>query len=270
MLDITCFDKAVLFEHRFWLQILGDHSRFILNSLSPIEKKEIERASNFMGIFDDLLDMAHKPISGAQLAELTREAYTRAQEIRLFKLHLLKRHLNDKISTSMPPTFFNHMLNELDEYIRVLCSLLAGRLPDIHPVHYHLLWLLDGSGHAESIDANLDEVEHDIKEKSREYGKVFMDLYHKAVEMSGYLRTGDNHFPSLSRLNAQAEQRMQLFMDFLNDIKEKVLQKEVLGALMPIIPDHMFREECYYLSKLANVSEVKMPDCDPGKPRIEG
>jgi hypothetical protein len=32
-------EEEALFEHRFWLQILGDHARFILNALSPKEKK---------------------------------------------------------------------------------------------------------------------------------------------------------------------------------------------------------------------------------------
>jgi hypothetical protein len=31
-----------LFEHRFWLQIMGDHGRFIMNSLSLREKGDIE------------------------------------------------------------------------------------------------------------------------------------------------------------------------------------------------------------------------------------
>ena len=47
--------QVALFEHRFWLQILGDHSRFILNALSPTETKEIQIAENFIPIFDQLL-----------------------------------------------------------------------------------------------------------------------------------------------------------------------------------------------------------------------
>jgi cell division protease FtsH len=59
------------------------------------------------------------------------------------------------------------------------------------------------------------------------------------------------------------------FMEFLNALKEARLSKEVLGRITPIIPDHMYREECYYLTKLSQVSSVKKPGCDPGKPRIE-
>ncbi|WP_144553714.1 DUF2935 domain-containing protein [Peribacillus simplex] len=49
------WEKAARFEHRFWLQILGDHSRFIHESLAPIELENIEIALEFIQIFDTLL-----------------------------------------------------------------------------------------------------------------------------------------------------------------------------------------------------------------------
>ena len=51
-------------------------------------------------------------------------------------------------------------------------------------------------------------------------------------------------------------------------IQEMLLNKTVLATLDPLIPDHMLREECYYLMKLSPVSDVKSPPCDPRKPRI--
>jgi hypothetical protein len=41
------------------------------------------------------------------------------------------------------------------------------------------------------------------------------------------------------------------------------ISKEALGIIMPLMLDHMYREECYYLTKLAEVSEVKRPECNP-------
>ena len=35
------FEGKARFEHRFWLRILEDHSRFIHDALSPIEKENI-------------------------------------------------------------------------------------------------------------------------------------------------------------------------------------------------------------------------------------
>jgi hypothetical protein len=47
------------------------------------------------------------------------------------------------------------------------------------------------------------------------------------------------------------------------------LTKELLGTLLPLMADHMAREECYYITKLSWVSDVAPPGCDPGKPRTE-
>lgn len=258
----------VLFEHRFWLQILGDHSRFILQSLAPKEHQEIQLAKCFIQKFDSLLEQARKSLSEEEVIQSTREVYQPVLELREFKLHLIRRHLQGKISISLPPTFINHMVNELEEYVRILQGMLSSRyVPVYHPVHHHQLWLSDAAGHAGSISADLDLVEKRLKEKSDTFLKNFEDYYLKAVEMAGFLRTNLKEFPALARFNSQAELEIRLFQKFLQEIEELRLTDEVLGTISPLMADHMLREECYYLTKLSQVSGVKKPDCNPTKPR---
>lgn len=260
---------ASLFEHRFWLQVLGDHSRFILSSLAPVETKEIESAEMFIGIFDSLLERARKDLSKDEIIILAQQAQIHTCELRAFKLHLLKRHLTGKINLKLPPTFINHMLNELEEYLNVLCFILNGMIPETHPIQQHMLWLLDAEGHAAFIGCDLDMVEKELIKKSREFEKEFADLHKKAMEMGGYLRTGLTNFPALDRLNMQADIMIRMFKTFLKELEKSVMEKKVLGTLSPLGPDHMDREECYYITKLAQVSDVKMPDCDPTEPRVK-
>lgn len=262
------FEKSLLFEHRFWLQVLGDHSRFILNTLSPKAKDNIERATYFKNTFDSLLNRARGPVSGRELDELNQVIVNEVQRLRAFKLQLIKEHIAGKIDINLPPTFINHMVNELDEYLKILNCFMNNSVPEAHPLHHHLLWLLDGYGHASAIYSNLDDVEADLKKKSHEFAKNFGDLHMKAMEFAGYLRTGVNKFPALSRLNKQAELKMLMFMEFLKELEGMRLSKEALGIIMPLMLDHMYREECYYLTKLSQVAEVKRPGCDPGKPRV--
>ena len=107
------FENTARFEHRFWLQILGDHSRFIYEALAPVQKEEIEKASIFIQVFDSLLDHA-KSIDSMQL---TAKAEVEVIKLREFKLELLRKHLIGKIKIHLSPTFFNHMINELEEYL---------------------------------------------------------------------------------------------------------------------------------------------------------
>lgn len=106
-------------------------------------------------------------------------------------------------------------------------------------------------------------------QESRTFTKRFEEYFLKASELAGYLRTHLFTFPALNRFNREVELEMALFQSFLSEIEELELEDEVLGTLSPLMPDHMFREECYYLMKLAQVSDVKMPECDPTQPRVE-
>jgi Domain of unknown function (DUF2935) len=265
-----CDDHSkILFEHLFWLQILGDHSRFIFNNLSPKETSEIARAASFIDTFNTLLDNARQITSSTQLDLITSEALTSTNQLRDFKLHLLCRHLVGEIAVHLPPTFFNHMLNELEEYLRILEFLQCGQCPPLmHSLHHDLVWLLDAVGHAASLASTLDEVELSLIDQSELFKKHFRDLHYKALEFKGSLRTGLQEFPALSRLNFEVRDKIVQFMDFLSNIKASVVSKETLGALAPLVPDHMLREECYFLIKLAEVSGIVIPPCDPTSPRL--
>jgi hypothetical protein len=267
---IMTYEQSALYEQRFWLQILGDHSRFIYESLAPKETEEIQRAKQFIARFDELLERARQPLAGNELMKLNQTACQQAQQLRAFKLHLLQRHLVGNISMNLSPTFINHMVNELEEYMRVLSFLLSMKVPSLmNPLHHHLLWLLDATGHAAAITSSLDMVEKRLMEKSKTFEKHFGDFYHKAIELAGYLRTHLDRFPSLNRLNHQVELEISLFREFLLELEEMEMNHVTLGTLSPLMADHMAREACYYLTTLSHVSEVHEPQCDATKPRVK-
>ena len=229
-----------MFEHRFWLQILGDHSRFILDNLSPKELDDIQRAQYFIHAFDSLLAESRKSLSDAELSQLNVQAIQQAEHLRMFKLHLLARHLQGEITIGLPPTFINHMVNELDEYLTILMCLLEGKMPPVaHPLHHHLLWLPDAAGHAGAINDNLDAVEKDLKEKSHAFTVQFEQFYLKAIELAGYLRTNLIQFPALTRFNHETELELLLFKEFLRELEKMEINNTVLGTLQPLLADHM-------------------------------
>jgi hypothetical protein len=52
---LKTFKETASFELQFWLQILGDHGRFIRDSLSPTETTHIDSTKAFIQLFDQLL-----------------------------------------------------------------------------------------------------------------------------------------------------------------------------------------------------------------------
>lgn len=163
------FERTARFEHRFWLQILGDHSRFIHEGLAPVQQAEIEQAQTFIGVFDTLLGQA----SSGDSMQLAARAQPEVIKLREFKLALIRRHLTGKIKMHLTPTFLNHMVNELEEYVRILQHLRGGQIPPVyHELHHHQVWLLDAAGHSEAITSNMDGVEKKLKEKSKAFESI--------------------------------------------------------------------------------------------------
>jgi hypothetical protein len=264
------FQTESLAELHFWLQILGDHSRFIHDSLAPSETKYIEVANSFKVHFDQLLASSKALGDESSLLDLLQEAKNTSEKIRSFKLILIKEHLVGKIKISLPPTFINHMVNEVEEAIRNFDYLAKGEIPPVvHPLHHDLLWLMDAAGHAGSINSNLDQVENQLKHKGQKFSKDWEGFYLKAVELAGYLRTNILEFPALTKFHQDVGLEMAIFKCFLNELEEMELKKEILGTLSPLMADHMAREECYYLKKLSETTIIDTPQCNPAKPRTE-
>lgn len=247
--------QAIRFEQSFWLPVLRDHCQFILDALSSNEEQEVTQATQLLHRFHHLA--AHDPFN----LPAAQEA---AQLLHEFKLHLLRRLLTGEFAFNLPPTFTNHMVNEIEEYFRILGYLLKNEVPPLeHPLHHHLLWLPDAAGHAEGLQINTDGVEKKFKRKERYFIKKFEEFYLKAVELAGYLRTQLTHFPALAYFNKEVELEILVFQAFLKELEEMRISNKLLGTLAPLMADHMYREECYYLYKLAQVAETKEPKCSP-------
>ena len=263
-----------VYELRFWLQILGDHARFIKNSLNPDQTNLSMVAGNFIELFDRLLEKTHEskvskePIIKSHLAEILKITLS----FRDFKRELLADRLKNKLVTSLSPIFYNHMLNELENFLKVLTDIESEHQREENILGQHLLWSLDAAAHAASIASDLDKVECRLREISNRFEITFEHYYIKAVELAGYFRSNPPSAASVLEVyNLDMAGQMKEFMAFLEELRIGLSQQQISGRLWPLIPDHMYREECYYLLKIAdNQPNLSIPDCDPGRPRVEG
>lgn len=262
--------NTILLEHQFWLQIMGDHSRFIFFSLAANEVEYLQRAQDFIIGFDQLLEQSKDLTTEKELEIINKQAYHLLLQFKDFKLILLSLTLNSKIKIHLSSSFINDMLNELEEYMNILYALSTKDNLISSPIHYHLIWLNDAMGHAGSLTANLDFIEKDMINKSISYEMEFTDLFIKANIMKGFLRTQLDNFPSLNKLNQQVEKTITSFKTFLEDLRDERINGRILGTLFPLMADHMVREECYYLWKISQTTGLtKRLDCEIASPRIQ-
>jgi hypothetical protein len=261
---------SLIGELRFWTQIMGDHARFIKNSLAPDQINFNLVTDNFMHIFDRFYEKVAHLDENKEPIRLITDINAAVLSFRDFKKELLSARLQNQPVTSLGPTFYNHMLNELEDFLKLLAEFEAGKSCEESILGQHLLWILDASGHAAILGGALDKVEFQLRKTVNAFEKDFDHLYIKVVELIGFFRSKPPAAgPALERYNLEAAAAIQKFMEFLMEMRQGVIKQKVLGRLLPLEPDHMWREECYYLLKIAEATPgYPKPDCDPGRPRV--
>ncbi|NLW46648.1 MAG: DUF2935 domain-containing protein, partial [Firmicutes bacterium] len=182
-------DHNLRFELTFWLQIMGDHARFIRDSLATGSDNLVMITTNFIQLFDKLLDKTKQSNDLSLGGEMVNEITATVISFRELKRELLSDRLRNLAVTSLKPTFFNHMLNELERFLTVLNIGIPEGINKENVLGEHLLWSLDASGHAAALAGDLDKVEYSLRAEADCFLIRFDELYLKAVELTGYCRS---------------------------------------------------------------------------------
>jgi hypothetical protein len=243
-------------EIRFWTGIMRDHGEFILSSLSYNEQEAIQFARFYKETFSRLHEQSKKlaEVNGIDAVNsILNECINILLSFINFKKVLLRRLLECKLDTSLPPTFYNHMINEAMEFYKTLfniqCNIPVN--PLLENLNLHKIWLPDAAGHAASIACDLDPVEKMLINEAQEFEKSFNHLALKAEELSKMLVRTCLNDGVLKRLNEEVKKKIGEFICYLDKVRKLRIECKVLGVLKPLIPDHMIREENYYLQNIA-------------------
>lgn len=240
-------------EHEFWLHVLHDHLIFIAES-SKVD------VPNLLELIDSVNELRDRKPSNTEVLEF-------AIEVRDIKTHILARFLRGELVSSLPPTFINHTLNEVDKAIAIFTWYEeTGEVPSLTTLNHHHLWLNDAKGHAISIIQKLDPTEKPLMKKLKKFKKKFTMLFEKTHEFAGsvrptdleviggFLRSGVEDFPAIEKLNDDAKLAIMLFVHLLEEIHELKLDNKILGTFNNRLISHMIMEEEYYLRKLGVIS----------------
>lgn len=248
-------------EIEFWTEIMRDHGTFQFDNLSPSEEEAIQKAKYFINRFSELNAEIKNIPDNAPHMHLDAIIAKNIEELKnfiKFKEDLLTKLLKCKIKLGLPPSFISHMINEAMEYFRVLYA-AQQRVPfnpTLENIRLHMVWLRDASGHAASVAAELDPDEKMLVKKAQEFQKTFDDMSIKAFELYPmYERTGLKD-GIISYFNKEVEEEITKFINFLDMVRALRINCKILGVLQPIIPDHMIREENYYLYRIKALYEV--------------
>jgi hypothetical protein len=247
---------SLLEEINFWTGIMSNHGEFILTSLSYNEQEALNYAEFYKQEFSKLHEKSKiKTGDSGTVNSIFDEYINLLTNFVNFKKYLLGKSLSCQLNSSLPPTFYNHMINEAVESYKTITELASNTSKNttLETLELHKVWLPDAAGHAATIACDLDPLEKSLINEAKKFEKDFNSLSMKTQELEKMLeRTGLND-GALARLDEEAKAKITDFIAYLDKIKDLSLSCKVLGTLKPLIPDHMMREENYYLYKIMSL-----------------
>jgi hypothetical protein len=245
-------------EIEFWTHILRDHALFQFTSLSPKETETARTAQCFQEMFEQLHQevlYADEEKSPTVITEIISKNKTAVTQFVQFKKVLMTELLKCNLEMSMTPTFINHMINEAMEYYRVLCMAEEGVEINrsLEMLRLHTVWLPDASGHAKFIASELDGIEAPNIEEAEDFMEEFDQLFKKARELHIMLDRTKLSDGLVSHFNSEVAKVVDEFLSFLEMLRtlRKDCRITAAGTFSELVPDHMIREEQYYMYRIS-------------------
>lgn len=247
--------EQIIQEVFFWSEIMRDHAEFQIMNLSSRESQSIMTSQNFKNLFNQIHIEAENLVNNPnneKTEELVRKVMPIIVDFINYKQVLLRRLLECNIELNLTPSFINHMINEAMEFYRVLTMLQTDA--SINPVSevlfLHTIWLPDAIGHAANVMSTLDATESMLIKEAETFKNTFTNLYIKAAELEKMLPRAGLDNGALQLLNEEVITTMTAFIEFLENIEVLRENCKAMGVINPLVPNHMIREEKYYLSKI--------------------
>lgn len=245
-------------EHKFWLGILQDHARFLIQRLSSQEEEWREAALRYALEFETLrskLDTLPKPgqaaaplwIAFAKEAHATAAGYYKLEG--QLQAKLLGQQGGFALKEALPFSL-NSTLNENQEYLRLLAYYVQGAEAPTLPLWSLMeLWLEDQVNHAKVLGEWLDQDEPPAAETGELAGQ-FSSLLLQNKAIHGFLRFTPSNFPYQLKHAREAAATAVRFFRLLEKTRISMLQSLNKNQTALSMLDHFLQEGLYFMEKL--------------------
>jgi hypothetical protein len=254
--------------NRFWLQVLGDNALIILNILSPQSSAEIRDAKALADRFDALALRANQNPTPEQTAQLNREAFQAAQEIRKFFIHILDLMLTTNFHIDIKPAIINYFVNEAERYMDLLNAFMQNKTPASDLLKEEIFWLPAFSLQNRYIADKLGYFQIENREKARTLATVIDRYWDSSVELYGISRIGTEDFPMVREHHLVVIDVLNGYYRFLNNLITLKEERRQSGSMSLLYLDRSRRMLCRFLMQAAAFTDTTVPTCDPYAKRI--
>jgi hypothetical protein len=256
-------------EHRFWVEVLEDHARFVRDHLSPEETEWAEWAERYIEMFWKLRGTLSKmkenaAVDSPSMKAVAREIHSVAYGYYRFEGQLQHLKLNGRLNIGLTAEYFSGTLNENQEYLRLLNNYMQGKTPKALPLADLMgMWLEDQVEHASILKRVLMEMNSSWVEEARILHQSLSTCTAENYKIQSYLRFTPPSFPGqLSHARGTADSIVRLYQLVSNTLDSRQLQPSMSRITVRLL-EHYLPETRYFLIKLSDfVPEINtIPGC---------
>ena len=256
-------------KNRFWLQLIGDYARLLIQAFAPDQTAEIQQTRNFINQFDNLLARSRQTLTKEQLDQLNKDAATATQNIQKFFLQMLSLQVRSNAPIFIKPAVINNAVTFTQEYLYLLNSFMKNERPITGTaIQLEIYWLPVFIQIAKVVSDSMGLFKVQLRQKAEDYSNIFINLFLTSMELEGISRIGTDDFPMYSENQKEAADVLKDFSRFLESLISLSQQNRIPGTLSVLYLDRSIRLVCYVLRQLAVLSDTELPECDPASPRL--
>jgi hypothetical protein len=265
MADITYSNTD---ENRFWLQIMSDNARIILYGVPP-EQARTRQATALIRQFDELLVKARQNLTPQELDQLNHNALSAAWDMRNFALNILKLQITQNYTILLKPEMFNNMISLADHYIHLLNLFMQNMQPSFNPIDQDTFWLPIFTTQARYIAENVGFFETQYRQRAESLANDFINRFTFSIQLKSISSLiGTKDFPIAAEHRRRLNDLLKEYATLLVDLIILIQKNRLPGSLSLLYLDREYRMVCYYTTKLAVLSDIPKPACDPASLRI--
>jgi hypothetical protein len=180
-----------------------------------------------------------------EVDRLNQNAMSLTRELLGLKQRVLQDVLACRIFTTIYPLQIEHIIDEAEDYIEMLETLMLGDL-ELGPAEFadaQEFWNHIMEEHAEFIDGLLDPTEMELKKLAEAFAVQFERLAEQAAAAQRML-------PMLPEVTMKSEAATESIRNYKAQATDGILSCSIRSIIIPLLSDHVLREASFYLRVL--------------------
>jgi len=176
---------------------------------------------------------------------LNQNAMSLTRELLGLKQRVLQDVLACRIFTTIYPLQIEHIIDEAEDYIQMLETLMSGDL-ELGPAEFadaQEFWNHIMEEHAEFIDGLLDPTEMELKKLAEAFAAQFENLTRQAA-------AAERMLPMLPDVTMKSVAATESIRSYKAQATDGILSCSIRSIIMPLLSDHVLREASFYLRVL--------------------